>query len=131
MTREELFQHILDVYAVEPDYPWAKYPEYAVFRHANNKKWFALVSVVERDKLGLSGQGLIDIVNVKCDPILIGSLLAEPGFFPGYHMNKGSWLTMALDGSADSEKIKFLLNISYDLTGVKTKKRKKEPEEQD
>lgn len=131
MTREELFQHILDVYAVEPDYPWAKCPEYAVFRHANNKKWFALVSVVGRDKLGLSGQGLIDIVNVKCDPILIGSLLTEPGFFPGYHMNKGSWLTMALDGSADSEKIKFLLNISYDLTGVKAKKRKKEPEEPD
>ena len=31
----------------------------------------------------------------------------EPGIFPGWHMNKAHWLTVALDGSVDGEKIRF------------------------
>ena len=31
-------------------------------------------------------------------------------------MNKAHWLTIALDGSADGEKLKFLLDMSYELT---------------
>ena len=40
----------------------------------------------------------------------------EPGMFPAYHMNKAHWLTIALDGSAEEGKIKFLLDMSYELT---------------
>ncbi len=36
--------------------------------------------------------------------------------FPAYHMNKAHWLTIALDGSAEEEKLKFLLDMSYELT---------------
>lgn len=55
MTREELEGFIIDNYGVEPDYPWIKYPEYEVFRHQGNKKWFALIMAVPRNKLGLEG----------------------------------------------------------------------------
>lgn len=30
---------------------------------------------------------MIDIVNLKCDPVLIGSLQSEKGIFPVYHMS--------------------------------------------
>ena len=53
MNREELEAYILNHYSTEPDYPWADTPRAAVFRHANNRKWFALVMDVPRDKLGL------------------------------------------------------------------------------
>ncbi len=43
---------------------------------------------VPKNKLGLAGSDVIDVVNLKCDPILIGSLRKEPGIFPAYHMNK-------------------------------------------
>ena len=46
----------------------------------------------------------------------------EPGFFPAYHMNKTHWITAALDGSADDEKIKFVLERSFDLTKPKMKR---------
>ena len=36
--------------------------------------------------------------------------------FPAYHMSKAHWLTVALDGTTDEDKIKFLLDMSYDLT---------------
>ena len=46
MNRKGLEQLIFDTYSVEPDYPWMDTPESAVFRHAANRKWFALVTTV-------------------------------------------------------------------------------------
>jgi predicted DNA-binding protein (MmcQ/YjbR family) len=56
MDRKGLEQLIFDTYSVEPDYPWMDTPESAVFRHAANRKWFALVTTVPKSKLGLPGQ---------------------------------------------------------------------------
>ena len=67
-------------------------------------------------KLGLDGEECLQAVNLKCDPILIGSLLEEAGFFPGYHMNKEHWITAALDGRIPDEKLKVLLDMSFDAT---------------
>lgn len=129
MQRAELENYILEVYNAEADHPWAKYPEYEVFRHSGNRKWFALVMDVPKAKLGLSEAGSLPVVNLKCDPIAIGSLLAKDGFFPAYHMSKGAWITVALDGSVAEEELKFLLGVSFDLTDVKLKKRKPSPSE--
>ena len=71
------------------------------------------------DTLGLRGTKPLDVVNFKCDPILIGSLRGEPGIFPAYHMNKEQWLTAALDGSVSDEQIKMLLDMSYEATASK------------
>ena len=123
MNREELEAYIRNHYSTEPDYPWADTPRAAVFRHANNRKWFALMMEVPRDKLGLAGAEKLDIVNFKCDPILIASLRGEPGIFPAYHMNKSSWITAALDGSVSTETIELLLDVSYELTMPKTRRK--------
>ena len=119
MNREELEAYILNHYSTEPDYPWADTPRAAVFRHAGNRKWFALVMEVPREKLGLAGTEKLDIVNFKCNPILIASLRGEPGIFLAYHMNKSSWITAALDGSVPAETIELLLDVSYELTKPK------------
>lgn len=119
MNRLDLKQLIYDRYSVEPDYPWIKYPNFEVFRHNSNQKWFALVMDVPKNKLGLQDGETLDIVNLKCDPILIGSLLNEEGFFPAYHMSKNSWITVALDGSASDDKIEMLLDMSYEATAPK------------
>ena len=42
MTKDELFAYIEREYNVTPDYPWLDSPEGAVFRHGDNRKWFAL-----------------------------------------------------------------------------------------
>lgn len=124
MTRTELEQYIRDYYSTEPDYPWLDSPENAVFRHGGNKKWFALVLEVPRDKLGLPGTEPLDVLNLKCEPMLIELLRGETGIFPAYHMNKNSWISVALDGSAADEQIKMLLDMSYDATKPRISKRK-------
>lgn len=124
MNREALEKFISATYHADAEFPWVKYPNYIVFRHRNNQKWFALVLEVPKEKLGLSEQGMLDILNVKCDPIMIGSLRTEPGIYSAYHMNKESWVSVALDGSVNDEKIKMLLDISFELTAPKIKRRK-------
>lgn len=92
MNAEQLQQFILETYGTNAEYPWSKYPSYMVFRHINNRKWFALIMNITREKLGLSDKEPIDVVNVKCEPILIGSIQSESGIFPAYHMSKTNWI---------------------------------------
>lgn len=122
MNIKELESYIVDKYSVEPEYPWAKMPTFAVFRHSNNKKWFAVIMTITKDKLGLDSTENIDIVNLKCDPLFRGSCLNETGIFPAYHMSKTHWISVALDGSVEEAKIKWLLDLSFDLTVKKIKK---------
>ena len=119
MNRSELEAYITEAYHAGAEYPWLKYPNYAVFRHRDNQKWFAVIMDVPRNKLGMPGEKLLDAVNFKSNLILIGSLLGEPGFFPAYHMNKDWWITAALDGTVSEDKIKMLLDISYQATAPK------------
>ncbi|MER2149133.1 MAG: MmcQ/YjbR family DNA-binding protein [Ruminococcus sp.] len=126
MNKTELQKYIAEAYSTVPDFPWESTPDAAVYRHENNRKWFALVMTIPKARLGIRSDGMIDIVNLKCDPLLVGSLRSEPGIFPAYHMNKDKWLSVALDGSADDEQIKMLLDMSFELSAVTIQRRHKE-----
>jgi predicted DNA-binding protein (MmcQ/YjbR family) len=121
MDRKELEEFIQTSYETEPDRPWAKYPDYLVFRHRKNKKWFALLMNVPANKLGLQGEEGLDIVNLKCDPVLVASLCREPGFFPAYHMSKTKWISVALDGTVPGDQIRMLLDMSFEATREKSR----------
>ncbi|MBR3153114.1 MAG: MmcQ/YjbR family DNA-binding protein, partial [Clostridia bacterium] len=41
--------------------------------------------------------------------------------FPGYHMNKKSWITIKLDNSVETEEIIHLIDNSYELSLGKKK----------
>jgi len=116
MKRETLERYIEETYGAIGERLFAKYPSFMVFRHGHNRKWFAVIMEIPKEKLGLSGGGDIQVVNVKCDTRLIGSFREEKGIFPAYHMSKAHWLTVSLDGTVEEDKIKFLLDMSYDLT---------------
>ena len=119
MDRQQVFDFAKQRYGTEPDYPWKD--ENAVLRHAD-RKWYAVVLKVGRDKLGLEGNEIIDVINLKCDPLLIGSLCTQDGFHRAYHMNKEKWISIRLDGSVTEEQIKNLMDFSYELTRSKVKK---------
>lgn len=114
MERKELFEWVKETYGTEPDYPWNDWN--CVLRHKHNNKWYALIMEINESKLGLSGERIVDVVNVKCDPLLVGSLRQQKGFFPAYHMNKDKWISIVLDGTVPAEEIKNLIELSYELT---------------
>lgn len=121
---QAIFDYARNTYGVEPDYPFSTAPTYPVLRHIGTRKWFALIMDVPYARLGLSGEGKADILNIKCDPILSGSLRLEKGYLPAYHMNHEGWLTVLLDGTVPVEDILPLLDMSYELT-EKNKKKKR------
>ncbi len=125
LSRENLDKYISETYGITSEYPWIQYPSFAVYRHTGNKKWFAVVMNLPRSKFGLSDDETVDVVNLKCDPIMTGSLHKEKGIYPGYHMNKSYWISVFLDGSVDDEKLKWLLDVSFDLTKSKIRNKRK------
>lgn len=113
-----IIAQIRDEYGAEPEFLWPeRYPTYCIFRHSNNKKWFALVGDVSGKSLGMDSNEKVDIINLKFDN---GQALdfAEntPGVYPAYHMNKKHWITIALDGTLSNEMVMELIKKSYLLT---------------
>ncbi|GAB2563123.1 MmcQ/YjbR family DNA-binding protein [Gracilibacillus alcaliphilus] len=116
MKKTEILSYAERKYNTEPDYPWTKYPDYAVLRHEKNNKWYGLLMRVARNKLNLEGEGEVEILNVKCDPDLGGFFRRQKAILPAYHMNKDHWITILLDGSLSNNEIFSLLDGSYVLT---------------
>ena len=126
MIREDFFRMMREEFNCEPDYPFAGDFESAVFRHKDNLKWFAIVMTVDAKKLGIGAFGELDIVNLKCTNEDRERLTNNENVLPAYHMNKDSWITVALDGSVPDEKIKMLLSESYNATTSKTGRKRKQ-----
>jgi len=123
--RETVQRFLQEQYGAEPEYLWARYPEYAVFRRQDSRKWFAVLMNVPKKKLGLEGEEAAEVLNLKCDPMLIGALRKNPAFLPAYHMSKENWITVLLDGSVSLEELEPLLDMSYGLAVKGNSKRGK------
>ena len=117
--KKKILQEAIQTYKAQPEYLWASHPEYAVLRHKENQKWFAVFMNVSRARLGLTGGGNAEILNVKCDPDMIPSLLSAKGILPAYHMNKRHWISILLDGTTGTGQVLQLLSISYERTAGK------------
>jgi len=123
MNREQTERFIHENFGgIAQDYPWDDTPEYTVFRHTDNHKWFALIMALPYQTLGINHEGPVDIINLKSDPDLIETLVHELGILPAYHMNKRHWITLLLDGSCSADRIHSLIDLSYRLTQSKSHK---------
>ena len=117
-TRESILKYAVERFGTDPEYPWARDPVSAVLRRRDNRKWYGLVIDVRRDRLGLTGEELVDVLDFKCDPHMLGSVRTQAGFLPAYHMNKDKWVSVLLDGSVPLDAVTPLLELSYDLAGA-------------
>lgn len=126
--REQLFAYIKKKYKAEPERLWARFPDYVIFRHEDNRKWFALIMDIPRNRLGLDGNDLVDVLNLKMpDPLLVDLLVSQPGYFRGYHLNHGNWISILLDGSVPLEEIYRWVEESYLTAASRETKQKLRP----
>ena len=123
MTKQEFFELCSSSYLTSPDYPFDEDFETAVLRHADNRKWYAIVMRVSRRKFGFDSDEVIDVVNLKLPPEMFGSFGAADGVYPAYHMNKLHWISVLLP-DAPEETVQFLVNVSFEATKVKDKKKR-------
>ena len=128
MNRQTVFDDIKKKYKVQPEYPWRRYDSNAVFRRADNNKWFALVMDVQGDKVGRAGADYVEVINLKIDDLFFRDLIIqEDGIMPAYHMNKMHWISVRLDGSVREERVFDLIDMSFFATASAKKKEKIRP----
>jgi len=121
MTKQKFLEYCLDTYGTSPDYPFDEDFETAVLRHADNRKWYAIVMRVSRRKFGFDSDEIIDVVNLKLPAEMFGSFGASDGVYPAYHMNKLHWISVLLP-DAPFDVVQFLVNASFEATKRKQKK---------
>ncbi len=126
--KEQLFAHIKKKYHASPEYPRICYPGYAVFRHSDNQKLFAHIIDVPGNKLGLESREIVNVLNVKMgEPFLADFLVQQEGFFRCYHINRGNWISILLNGEVPFDEICRWLEESYAATASKATKHKIRP----
>ncbi|MEE3393481.1 MAG: MmcQ/YjbR family DNA-binding protein [Lachnospiraceae bacterium] len=129
--RQDVFDYVKKKYKSKIEYLWKRYPNYAVFRHEDNQKWYGIVMDVSREKLGIGGSDVVDILNVKLDDLLFRDmLLAQDGILPGYHISRGNWISILLDGTVDFNQICDLIDVGFEVTASSKKKQKLRPPKQ-
>ena len=125
--KEAVIAYVKEKYGASPENLWMRYPNYAIFRHGDNRTWFALMMDVEKSKLGLPGNDVVDILNVKLsDPILAD--LPVQGYMRGYHIARGNWISLLMDGSVPLEELCRWLDESC-LATASAAQKKKPPKE--
>lgn len=108
----KIMEYVKHKYDDELQFLWKNFNG-AVLKRSDNQKWYAGFMFVQKDKLGLQGKDLIEIIALRVDPEELTMLVDHEKYFPGYHMNKKNWLTICLNESVDIEEIKARIDTSY------------------
>lgn len=111
----KVIDYAKEKYQDDLEFLWEKFPEYAVLRRKDNQKWYAVLMIVPKNKIGLSGDEKIEIIDLRANSEEIQNLVDGEKCFGGYHMNKKSWLSICLDGSVALQEIYYHLDESYQL----------------
>ena len=123
--RERLEAYAKATYGTESEVLPFKQEDYAVLRHADNGRWFAVFIVKPRKAFGLDGEGSAEIVSLKLrDPLLADMMTQQPGYLRGYPSSKWNWGSIVLDGTVPIEEICRWRDESYAATKAKTKNQK-------
>ena len=98
MKRSEIEKYIKEKFDILGEQIFPKYPKFSVFRHKNNKKWFAL------------------LMQLKCSPDLAMVLVDEMQIFKAYHMNKKHWISVNLNSKISQKTVFDLIDESFSLS---------------
>ncbi len=137
-SSKKVCEYIKDKYDGELEYLWDDY-DGAVFRNKENLKWYGVMMKIKvksfvtstLKRLKLSGKttdfellnksdidddALMEVIDLHIDKEKSQELIDYKKIFPGYHMNKDSWITIILDKNTDLKMLYNLIDASYQMT---------------
>lgn len=112
---KELISFARETYGDELEFLWQDTPDCAVWRRKDTGKWYGLITVLPRRKLGLDEPGTVEIADLHGEPEEIARIADGRRYFPAWHMNKKHWYTVPLDGSVSTEELFSRVEKSYEL----------------
>ena len=107
--------YIAETYDGSPDFLWPSIPSYGAFRREGTKKWYAIMGSVPLCKVDPDSDSRreVEVINVKVDSSRIREILAMKGYYPAFHMNKKSWVSIILDDTLSDPEIRQRIDESY------------------
>ena len=114
-TTHSVIEYITEKYGDKIECLWEKFPENGIFRRKDNKKWYAAILTVKRDRLGFDSEEIAEVIDLRAAKDDVPVLIKKDNIYPGWHMNKKSWITIILDGSMPLKEICKYIDESYKL----------------
>lgn len=113
----KIIERVQEKYHVKAEFLFGEDEPTAVFRKVvkAKPKWFAFISRCNRKTVTGTGEGKIEILNLRLKASDVDTLITHEHIHRGYHMNKKYWLTIELDTTVDTDMIYALLDKSYQL----------------
>lgn len=113
---KEVIGYVKEKYNDDLEFLWKKFSHNAVWRNKKNNKWYGALLIIAENKIGIDSDKIIEIIDLRYQKEQIKDLIDNQKIFPGYHMNKDSWITIKLDNSVKTEDIFELIDNSYSLS---------------
>lgn len=113
---QAVIDYVREKYGDELEFLWEKFDDNAIWRRKDNRKWYGLICILPKSKLGLEGDEKIEIMGLRMSPQEVEKVVDGKRYFSAYHMNKKSWITVCLDGSLQLEEIYKRIDESYVLS---------------
>lgn len=111
----QIIEYVDKMYQDRLEFLWKKSPGNAVLRRKDDRKWYAVILCIAKEKLGLEGTEIIEIMNLRALPNDVEQVIDGKQYFLGYHMNKKHWYTICLNGSISTQEICERIDRSYAL----------------
>ena len=116
---QKAISYIKRKYNHELEYLWEKFSKNAICRRDDNKKWYIVFIKLPKNKLGDFSQEEVEIVDLRAKNENVEKMIDGKTFFPAYHMNKKSWITISLNDLKDERVLYQLIDESFILAEKK------------
>lgn len=110
-----LIEYVRETYGDELQFLWQKFPDNAIWRRKDSKKWYGVIGALIGSKIGLASDRIVEIVVLRMRPEHKEELLTREDYYPGWHMNKKNWYTILLDAGVPDEELCQRIDESYQL----------------
>lgn len=115
---KQIIEYIKEKYGDNLEYLWSKFPNNAIWRNDKNNKWYGLLLTIPKSKIDGNSDDILEIIDLRYQKELINDIVDYKNIYPGYHMNKKSWITIILDGDVKIENIFKLIDNSYEISNA-------------
>ena len=112
----QVIKYIKKKYGDDLEYLWEKFDNNAIWRNKYNSKWYGLLVSLPKSKIGIKSEEMTEIIDLRYQKESILNIIDYKTIYPGYHMNKNSWITIELNDSVDIKTIFELIDNSYVLS---------------
>lgn len=137
-SAKKVMEYVKEKYEDKLKFLWDDY-DGAVFRNKDNKKWYGVIMKIKEksfatstlkrmkqagvksthpllNKKEYSDEDYLEVIDLHIDKENAKKIIDYETIFPGFHMNKDSWITIILDKSTKLKPLYKLLDDSYQMT---------------